>query len=98
MKVAVIGIGYVGAVSAACLCKSGHQVIAVDIDEQKVTSLKAGQSPIVEKDLDDLIRTYAGNDTLSATTDLAQAIQQSDISLICVGTPSKKVMKQGVVN
>lgn len=90
MKVAVIGIGYVGAVSAACLCKSGHQVIAVDIDEQKVTSLKAGQSPIVEKDLDDLIRTYAGNDTLSATTDLAQAIQQSDISLICVGTPSKK--------
>lgn len=89
MKIAVIGIGYVGAVTSACLCDSGHEVIAIDKDPVKVKCIKNGKSPIIEQDLPELIAKYAQKGTLTATEDIQEAIEQSDISLICVGTPSR---------
>jgi len=90
MKIAVIGIGYVGAVTSACLCDGGHEVIAVDKDPVKVKCIQNGHSPIIEQDLPELIAKYAEKGTLTATDDIQEAIQQTDISLICVGTPSRE--------
>lgn len=87
-RLAVFGIGYVGVVSAACLARDGHQVIAVDLDPAKVAAINAGSSPIVEKDLPELIASGVASGRLSATTDAAAAVQGSDASLVCVGTPS----------
>lgn len=89
MKIAVIGIGYVGAVTSACLCDSGHEVIAIDKDPVKVKCIENGQSPIIEQDLPEMIAKYAKEGALTATEDIKEAIEQSDISLICVGTPSR---------
>ncbi len=88
MKICVMGIGYVGAVTSACLCESNHKVIAVDIDPTKVNMINNGQSPFFEKGLDALIKTHIESQNLSATTDLNLAVQNSDIIIICVGTPS----------
>lgn len=90
MRISVLGIGYVGAVTSACLCDSGHSVIAIDKDPVKVKCLQSGQSPIIEKDLDALIAENVKKGTLKATLDVKEAIMQSDISLICVGTPSRE--------
>lgn len=90
MRISVFGIGYVGAVTSACLCDSGHQVIAVDKDSVKVQCLQEGLSPIIEKDLPEFIEKYTKDGSLKATEDIKEAIEQSDISLICVGTPSRK--------
>jgi GDP-mannose 6-dehydrogenase len=87
-RLAVFGIGYVGVVSAACLAKDGHQVIAVDIDPAKVAAINAGRSPIVEQGLPDLIAEGVAAGRLTATTDIAAAIHASDASFVCVGTPS----------
>ncbi len=89
MRISVIGIGYVGAVTSACLCDSGHSVIAVDKDPVKVKCFENGKSPIIEKDLDTLIAQNVEKGTLKATLDVKEAVEQSDISLICVGTPSR---------
>jgi GDP-mannose 6-dehydrogenase len=89
MKVAVIGIGYVGAVSAACLARDGHEVIAVDVSPVKIDGINAGESPIVEPGLDELIKSAVSSGRLRATDDLPSTIRQTDISLICVGTPSR---------
>src|SRR5271166_3472844 len=89
MKVAVFGIGYVGAVSAACLAREGHSVVAVDSNPDKVKRLRDGLSPIVEPGLDEVIRTGTAAGLLRATTDAVDAITSSDISLVCVGTPSR---------
>jgi GDP-mannose 6-dehydrogenase len=87
-RLAVIGIGYVGVVSAACLARDGHRVIAVDVDPAKVAAISAGRSPIVEPDLPDLIAKVVASGHLTATTDLAAAIHDSEASIVCVGTPS----------
>lgn len=87
-RLAVFGIGYVGVVSAACLARDGHQVIAVDLDPAKVAAINAGSSPIVEKDLPELIASGVASGRLSATTDATAAVQGSDASFVCVGTPS----------
>lgn len=89
MKISIFGIGYVGAVTAACLVKDGHRVIAVDNDPVKVKCLADGRSPIVEKDLDVYIAQGVKNGQLTATQDARDAVMNSDISLICVGTPSR---------
>src|SRR4051794_15851907 len=89
MRVAVIGIGYVGAVSAACLVRDGHDVTAVDVSPVKVDGINAGESPIVEPGLDGLIKAGVAAGKLRATSDLEAAIRGTDISLICVGTPSR---------
>jgi GDP-mannose 6-dehydrogenase len=89
MQISVFGIGYVGAVSAACLANDGHQVLAVDPNPQKVDPLNAGISPIVEPGLDGLIQEGIRSKRLHATSDVREAIQGSDISFVCVGTPSR---------
>lgn len=88
MKISIIGIGYVGAVSAACLAGSGHHVIAVDQNETRVNCLNDGHAPIIEKGLDEKIARARNAETLEATTDIDYAIANTDITLICVGTPS----------
>ena len=88
MKISVFGLGYVGAVSGACLAKSGHQVIGVDVSQAKVDIINNGECPIVEPGLPELIKEVSASGALSATTDAAEAINQSDITMIAVGTPS----------
>lgn len=87
-RLAVFGIGYVGAVSAACLARDGHQVLAVDVDPGKVAAINAGKSPIVERDLPELIAEMVAAGRLRATTDTAAAVRECDASFVCVGTPS----------
>jgi len=89
MKISILGLGYVGAVSSACLAGEGHEVVGIDINQEKVNSLQLGKSSIVEPGLPELIRNTASNGTLKATTVLEEAIMQTDLSLICVGTPSQ---------
>src|SRR5258708_19026626 len=86
MRIAVIGTGYVGLVSAACFAELGHEVIAVDIDSTKVEMLRAGQIPIHEEHLPELIARHRGG-RLRFSSDTRDACQQSDIIFICVGTP-----------
>ncbi len=87
-RISVFGIGYVGVVSAACLAKDGHDVITVDVDPQKIKSINDGLSPIVENGLDELIRDTVASGKLIATDDVQFAIDNSDASFVCVGTPS----------
>ena len=88
MRVAVIGIGYVGAVTCGCLAQLGHRVIGVDIDAGKVQSMSSGASPVREPGLDRLIEEQVAAGRLSATTDVNAAVSASEISLVCVGTPA----------
>ncbi len=87
-RIAVFGIGYVGVVSAACLAKDGHTVIAVDVDPGKVDAINAGLSPIVENGLPELIADVVSAGRLTATRDAEAAILSTDASFVCVGTPS----------
>jgi GDP-mannose 6-dehydrogenase len=84
-----MGLGYVGAVSAACLAKDGHTVIGVDPNPIKVDLINAGKSPIVEDQVSELVAEHAASGRLSATTDAAEAIGQTDLALVCVGTPGQ---------
>jgi UDPglucose 6-dehydrogenase/GDP-mannose 6-dehydrogenase len=86
MRIAVIGTGYVGLVSGACLAEVGHDVICVDIDQDKVDKIRSGVAPIHERDLPELLQRHIGG-RLYATTDLVEAITTSDLSMIAVGTP-----------
>ena len=86
MNVSVIGTGYVGLVSGVCLADKGHQVICVDLDQAKVDRINAGDPPIYERDLEELLKKNIGS-SLTATTDLRTAVLNSDLSLIAVGTP-----------
>jgi GDP-mannose 6-dehydrogenase len=90
VKVSVFGLGYVGCVSAASFAGDGHEVVGVDVNADKVASINAGCSPIVEPGLDDLLGRCASEGRLRATTDTADAIRSTDVSLLCVGTPSRK--------
>ena len=88
MKVSIFGLGYVGAVTAGCLTKVGHTVVGVDVQAEKVESIASGVSPIIEPELDGLLAEAAKNSLLSATQNHEQAIETTDVSLVCVGTPS----------
>lgn len=90
MKLSVFGLGYVGTVSAACLAARGHDVIGADINAAKVNLIQQGEAPIVEHGLTDIVRETAARGNLRATTSAAEAVAQSDLSLICVGTPSAR--------
>ncbi len=87
-NIAVIGIGYVGAVSAACLARDGHNVVAVDVDPGKVDAINAGMSPIVEEGLPELIAEVVAAGKLVATTSIAEAVAKTEACFVCVGTPS----------
>lgn len=89
MNISIFGLGYVGVVSAACLSSRGHNIIGVDVNETKVTMMCEGHSPIVEKDVPELLEAAKQAGTLTATTDTEKAIMESDLSIICVGTPSR---------
>jgi len=93
LKISVFGLGYVGCVSAACLAKVGYKVIGVDVNPIKVNLVNEGKSPIVEKDIGKILFDAVNSDRyapgkLVATTDTMRAVLESEISLICVGTPS----------
>jgi GDP-mannose 6-dehydrogenase len=88
MKVAVVGLGYVGTVTAACLAANGHQVCGVDVDAAKVGEICAGRSPVAEPGLDDLVGQVAAAGALRATTSCPDALDGAELSLVCVGTPS----------
>jgi len=88
MRVAVLGLGYVGTVTAACLATSGHDVWGVDVDAAKVDDIRAGRSPVVEPGLDTLVARAVADDTLHATTSCLDALDGTDVSVVCVGTPS----------
>ncbi|HLG86481.1 MAG TPA: nucleotide sugar dehydrogenase [Alphaproteobacteria bacterium] len=88
MKISIFGIGYVGAVSSACLADLGHEVIGVDVAAEKVAMLAGGRSPIVEDEIDELIAAGARSGRLTATVDVADAVKRTDVSFISVGTPS----------
>lgn len=90
MRIAIFGLGYVGCVSAACLAKEGHYVVGVDVNPLKVEMMNAGQSPIIEAGVDQLITKAAASGNLWATMDAVEAIGKADLSFICVGTPSNE--------
>ena len=90
MRISVLGLGYVGAVCAAALSSRGHTLVGVDVSKQKVSLVSSGMSPIVEPGLGELIAQGVADGHLTATTDLHKAIEDTDLSMICVGTPSKK--------
>jgi GDP-mannose 6-dehydrogenase len=89
MRISVFGLGYVGTVCAACLAERGHSIIGVDKTEAKVSSVQSGNSPIVEPNVVELIKRNVHAERLVATTDAAAAVAATELSMICVGTPSQ---------
>ena len=87
--VSVFGLGYVGCVSAACFAREGHQVVGVDVAAAKVDLVNAGQSTIVEEGIGQLVRDMVAAGRLTATTSVEDAVLGTDVSLVCVGTPSR---------
>src|SRR5689334_23676048 len=85
----VFGLGYVGCVSSACFAKEGHRVIGVDVSRTKVDMINSGRATIVESGIGELVAEMVASGRLSATTDAAAAVASSDLSLVCVGTPSR---------
>jgi GDP-mannose 6-dehydrogenase len=88
MKLSVFGIGYVGCVSAACFAKEGHDVIGVDVNPTKVEIINSSNSPIVESGIGELMKEAVNSGRLRATTSAAEAVNNSALTLVCVGTPS----------
>lgn len=88
MKISIFGLGYVGAVSLACLARDGHEVIGVDVDQTKLDLIIGGNTPVVEEGMVDLMQRVVASGQVSVTQDAAKAVADSDISLVCVGTPS----------
>ena len=89
MKVSIFGLGYVGAVSTACLARDGNQVIGVDIDESKLEMFRSGTSPIVEEGMPELVREVVSGGKVNVTSDIRHAVDSTVLSFICVGTPSR---------
>jgi GDP-mannose 6-dehydrogenase len=87
-SLSVFGLGYVGCVSSACFSREGHTVIGVDVNPAKVALVNAGRSTIVEEGIAELVTQMVGSGRLRATTSVSEAVLASDISLVCVGTPS----------
>ncbi|MBU0581812.1 MAG: UDP-glucose/GDP-mannose dehydrogenase family protein [Alphaproteobacteria bacterium] len=90
MRLTMIGSGYVGLVSGACLADFGHQVVCVDTDETKIAALKEGKIPIFEPGLDELVSSNARIGRLSFSTDLSPAVEEAEVIFIAVGTPSRR--------
>ena len=89
MRISIFGLGCVGAVSAGCLADRGHTAVGVDTFQDKVNLINAGNTPIIEKDIGELIETAVSNNQLRATADVNDAINVTEMSMICVGTPSQ---------
>jgi len=89
MKISVLGLGYVGTVSAGCLAEEGHEVVGIDPEARKVELINSGKSPIIEKDIDRIIERQVESGQLYATTEVSAAVRESDLIMVCVGTPSR---------
>lgn len=89
MRISIFGLGYVGAVSAGCLANEGHTVIGVDPVQTKVDLINSGRSPIIEDEIEEIITAAVQAGRLGATTDLVTAVRNTDLSFVCVGTPSQ---------
>jgi GDP-mannose 6-dehydrogenase len=89
MRISVLGLGYVGSVTAGCLAQQGHEVIGVDPEPRKVALINAGQSPIVEKDIGKIIEQQVAAGRLAASIEAIDAVQRADLVMVCVGTPSR---------
>lgn len=89
MRVSIFGAGYVGAVTGACFAREGHDIVAVDKNPQKVELLQAGLSPIVEEGMSELVAEVIASGKLRATADSLQAVRDSEVSFVSVGTPSE---------
>jgi UDPglucose 6-dehydrogenase len=87
MKISIIGTGYVGTVTGVCFAEMGHQIYFVDIDQKKLNAINSGKSPIFEPDLDELI--VKNRKKITTTSDISEAVNQTDLTMICVGTPQK---------
>ena len=90
MKISIFGLGYVGCVGAACLAKLGHQVIGVDVNENKVRLMNEGKPTIIEEGIAELCAEAHEKGLMRATTDVKDAVMNTDVSFIVVGTPSSK--------
>jgi len=88
MNISIFGLGYVGCVSGACLARNGHKVIGVDINQTKIDIINKGRSPVIEKDINRIIKQVVRANKFVATRDFGKAVRNSDISMVCVGTPS----------
>lgn len=88
MNISIFGLGYVGAVSAACLARDGHRVVGCDIDPNKLELIRSGRTPIIEEGMADLMSAVVSGGNLTVTDDVRVALLESDLSFICVGTPS----------
>jgi GDP-mannose 6-dehydrogenase len=88
MRISIFGLGYVGVISLACLARDGHEVVGVDIDPTKLDLIRRGQSPVIEEGIQELMQQVSASGKVSVTTDVNEAIERSDLSFICVGTPS----------
>jgi len=88
MKISIFGLGYVGAVSMACLARDGHEVVGVDLDPIKLDLIRTGRSPIVEEGIQELTARVVASGLVRVTNDVAGAVRDTDLSFICVGTPS----------
>ncbi|MBX9631930.1 MAG: nucleotide sugar dehydrogenase [Burkholderiales bacterium] len=88
MNISIFGLGYVGAVSLACLARDGHQVVGVDIDRAKLDLIAAGKTPVVEEGMVDLMAAVVASGKVTVSQNVAEALGATDVSLICVGTPS----------
>ena len=89
MRISIFGLGYVGAVTAGCLARHGHSIVGVDVNPQKVEAFNRGVPPIVEPGLDDLLKEAKAKRLLRATLSCEEAIAETEVSIVCVGTPSK---------
>src|SRR4029077_2890129 len=89
LKVSIFGLGYVGTVSAGCLAKEGHEITGVDPVKTKVQLISTGKSPIIETDIEEIIAEAVKTGRLRATDDTVQAIRDTELSFVCVGTPSQ---------
>jgi GDP-mannose 6-dehydrogenase len=89
VKLSVFGLGYVGTVCAGCLAAEGHEIVGVDPVQLKVDFINQGHSPIVEPEIDGIIARYTKTGSIRATTDPIQAVMESELSFVCVGTPSQ---------
>ena len=89
MRISVFGLGYVGTVCSACLAQRGHSVVGVDKVEAKVDLIQSGRAPIIEPAIDDLVKQNVDAKRLVATLDVDEAVSSTDMSIVCVGTPSQ---------
>src|ERR1051326_2397331 len=90
MKISIFGLGYIGSVTGAAFASDGHEVIGVDANPDKVALVNAGKSPVVEPGLDAMLGKAVADGKFRATMDVREAVTNSEVSLVCVGTPSQK--------